>query len=1590
MQQRQRYHNGMRRKSRKRRGSRGVSVVLSLFVVLCLFFSSIPFGVYADSAAVEASVSMEKENSLSEEGGREEKEAEEEDRANGESQSEEEDMPTEKTTEGREETAVEGQEEEPESKDESESESESADSESREEAFHASGESEVPSLESTEAEPLREEESALEDKAASIETEEKNAGEETLSKNSNRRSRKEVLEDMEALEEELLGAEGEPFPYAWAILIPRDIREEEDLLFSEEGFPSDIEVESPSELRSISKVRRRRAVSQVDLSDTDWIRNIRVSKKSWVNGNEVWVPATEFADGDTAQIRIDYEIPLNGFPDINTGLYYKLPDGFRLDNELSGHVYGYNNEVIGEFRVSPNGEIHIDFNHNFDTTVTEIGRLVVEGRMENSSAEEDKSFHFPGSGTTITIKKKPPVPVVPEDGSDIKVHKEAELTADEEYIDYAVTVSTEKGSSREVNILDKMNYWTNAAPEYLNDSFQLIHKTKNGESPLDIQGYGFTQNKTDWSREFGIFNLPKLEAGESYELRYRVKINPKEENQDIILNNGARGQSGPRDEGDNNHTEIKRNRIRKEGYSTGKGEMQWIITVNESRGNLQGYHLIDHLPDGITLTGPVEIKDMTDGWKTVSGLNTGKKGDSSIDIDFSVLGSNNHSYNIRYVTTAPEVPEGQDSVDVTNTAELTDGPNSYTSEHTIKEYGGHLGVQKKVENGYPRVTAVGKLEHWWWSNLTLSGRTLKSLEYTDIIKNAVSSTDHNPEERDRGVKSHYTLASELSKALDNYKNFILRREHSGGGYEEYEKSAGNKTAKYRYELECYDEEGNLIPNTDSEQLVKSFKVTVTPEDGEDIQPTLLSLHYPTYSDISDSLGGENWTFPNRGEFTSYQGEGTGLFSEDKDHYTVERKVRKQASPNGQNASYKSEDLEIDMEASQGMLYYRLLAKLPKENGGIFRITDNFPEGMELVEESLSVAFYDNDYYSYPKDWNSGYDLSGAQKPQYTLEKGNGPEKLVIELKEGFPAEKTVEIRYQVSVKNDPRWLNMSTQKLSYLNTVDIGGETDYHNTVVKRDVPPVKKSARQLTDASGAAINRIEYTVEINPAALDLNPKGETIVLTDKLKLPEGMDANLDLKNTSLYLYDPVAENHLGPRLDRGVYSLTYQEEEHLIRVEIEDHMPAVLVYQYVVDSGSFIDPTISNSAELAGHYSDVKDFKLNTSSSHAQIQEKKIRIYKVDAEDYTRFLEGAGFEMEIQSGSEWQSVDAASVSPGGSLVTGEDGTMTLTNMENNRIYRLEETEAPDGYTLEKKPYYLAWMDGVKTKEEIWNEAPEEIRKEIQKQSEIHFIRYTGGFIYVPNQYKELKVSKLWLNADGTTGEPGAEKVEIKLYQMVKKLNSAVVQVEIDNAWGNGLHIFGGYQVEKDTPLTVRIENGTEMDSVTVNGKKIELGAQHLKSYTINSIKEDTLIQIKTSGWYDTSSVKVDFTSPQLILLEDSKKLLDTITLSKEESWTKVWTELPRTDENGDVLAYQVEETPVAGYTTSYRRNTGNNTGEILVLNRKNSSNYVLPETGGMGRRSIFLLGAALMLTGTLTETEKRTRKQQGRRALRNQKGSRR
>lgn len=930
-------------------------------------------------------------------------------------------------------------------------------------------------------------------------------------------------------------------------------------------------------------------------NSVDFGEHIVSAKVSKIENGQ-WVEAREFEDGDHVMVDIDYKLPAGVVDSTTRTITYDLPEAIRLSDEESGIVYASNGLAVGTYHITTDGKITIHFNEEFATGEPFAGYITFNGTLSAEDAGEDGRVEFGGDGGEIIINPS-------SEQYDLNMSKNATLNSDGT-VRYTINASTNNGTEGTVKIEDKFSDWDSATAQYDANSFTVTKIDRNGaKTPVDvtpsISGDSFT-----------IDNLPRLEAGESYEVTYKATATPDNVDGSGSLTNSVKGTSGETSRETSTTIQISNSMIYKYGgYDQNTGKMNWTITINPDKKNISGYVLKDKIDNGLTIPTPLTVKKSDGTTFEIKSL------------PYTFPDGSNDKYTIEYQTDAPK-----ENGNVNNTAYFSKGDKSYESGTTVGVWHRDWGLTKTVSS--QSVSDDGKtLTNKWQAYITLPDKEITSITYSDVIKNGTSSDD-------KGFNGeHYAILSELKQEI--LANIQLKDKDGNV----IPNSDLNITMKF------YSDEDKKKEVTANDAHVKSFVVTVKKNDNSAfIGQSLLISSYHTIADLRDVKEGISYQYVNKGIVNKKESEASV-------HYTKPKKLVKQGygKVNGsQNEKYSSGEVDTNYLSRNGKLYYRIIFT-PDSNDEI-SFTDTLPKGTKLVETALrsdykdsprkenpaersspEAVYYFSDYWEQycdgdqnntdiSKYFEYSYDQS-TNKVTFTFTPGYNRTDGDWQTNRNNP-NRPIAIYYAVDITNDEFWNDLQNESKEYSNLLEYEGKEQKQETKVERETKVVSKFGRQINNTT-----KIEYTVNINPAGKDLDPNSDKIVLKDVLDSYQ-YSAYINASSLKLYEYNSNSEDHRGKLIDSSRYQVQMDTQNNVLTITLSDELACVLVYQYDFDVGKAASPRISNTVVLQGEFSSNDETVIDTTHSEAGVVRGKMSIFKVDSKDYSKTLPGAKFKL--------------------------------------------------------------------------------------------------------------------------------------------------------------------------------------------------------------------------------------------------------------------------------------------------------------------------------------------------------------------------
>lgn len=1098
------------------------------------------------------------------------------------------------------------------------------------------------------------------------------------------------------------------------------------------------------------------------------ITSVTVAKEQ----NGQWVPGTTFTVGDKVQVVIAYSIPADIVTKENKVIYYQLPQGIGLTEEETGDVT-IGDQVVGTYTITTSGLITITFQDNFADGRAFEGSIQFQGTVDASGEGEEDTIIFGGEGGTITVE--------PDAGdTDLSITKSGTYDSANEKIHYTVTVSSEQGSDGPITVNDK--FLSGGATC---DNNILI---TGPDGPVENAEITYQNAKP----HFTISELPALEAGESYRITYTATVNLENtgtEDGSLTVRNRVEAQDQTNTVYAISDVLVSEARIEKMGvYNPSTREVVWTVYLYNPRG----YDLAGKtLSDTMTWTYGEKTLEQVITSATLTPYTGETPGEpETIELPYTFPVDSKKSYILTYTTSLPEDAAVGADLSVTNTAWLGNWKAEYTIDGTVP---GKTGLVKTF-TGQGEGDAVKSDLNWssviTFPQGTLEAGTLDSIRYVDIIQDAVNegwqlqagthyTTPELLEQLVAAPVEGYTQLDALEYGTDYTIQVVTAEDFQTTLGETYYNATG---VGYVFKTVAFDQLFNGF-TFDGKTYQFNWQVLQGVADGTPIamfaiefteaavtkvnNAGQISISYSTHYDLSKVTGNGTYTLVNGGRTPSNSAAAnteTALLAQ----------LNKQVSTIGgheytlESDAYTDGPAAMDVGDTDGNIYYRILLY-------------NFGDEISLQDTMWATQY----------GWSVGFDSIKV----YDAATGDVLETLTIWGENGHlgsnPYWGTYTLKnlaaYRGCIIGLYYHVDVSAQVAegetkTFTNTVEwIGVDDDSATAQVTNSGATLEKTGEALEDGL------VRYYVTINPSGRDLLENGSTLTLTDTLTLSANSAAATFLPETAkLYRYDAAAENNLGEDISERL-SLTYEEETHTITFTLPDQVACVVVYEYEITRGAAAgNIDVSNTAQLTGVATtgSGSELVLTDQSSGATVNSATLRIYKHEAGSINVLLSQAHFTLEryekdADGAYEWTPSTLTALGEDGSFIVEETGYIELNFLAHagtgslyNTLYRLQETQAPEGYAAEEGYRYFVWMEQGKDEAGTYAAMQEAgAWPEGVDEGEVTFIAYsTNGAIYVPNEplTTSITVEKQWQGAEGTElgDEEHPAEVEVTLYQV--------------------------------------------------------------------------------------------------------------------------------------------------------------------------------------------------------------------------------
>ena len=385
---------------------------------------------------------------------------------------------------------------------------------------------------------------------------------------------------------------------------------------------------------------------------------------------------------------------------------------------------------------------------------------------------------------------------------------------------------------------------------------------------------------------------------------------------------------------------------------------------------------------------------------------------------------------------------------------------------------------------------------------------------------------------------------------------------------------------------------------------------------------------------------------------------------------------------------------------------------------------------------------------------------------------------------------------------DPQVL-LGAQPSDFINKVTL--QKDGKDIATSSSKVPVQLNETDKNiDKKLAKENGQKLEFEINT-----NKLGQTLPTNDngELTLVDKLGDNLKLDTTSVKVFN-------GNNEELTNCKKSYQN--NILEIKIPNNIPIKITYTATVNAKPGDSVNIANTAYWKGYSENggktvQQSYSYNVSGTIGASSVVNFKLTKQDENDIDKVLSGATFKIDKCTIEANGDITASEIS---TATTDANGTITK-DLQYDTLYKITETQAPDGYVLNKEPIYI--FDVYKAKDN--DVAP---IKQYLKDADLRVSYQEENFsLNVMNHKGEITVVKKFINdAAGKSTKPVSGIYRFGLYddkntllQPIKTITYSANDNPDKSVKFENLELDKTYYVyeldDKDQPITDRSKEVT-------------------------------------------------------------------------------------------------------------------------------------------------------------------------------------
>lgn len=531
-------------------------------------------------------------------------------------------------------------------------------------------------------------------------------------------------------------------------------------------------------------------------------------------------------------------------------------------------------------------------------------------------------------------------------------------------------------------------------------------------------------------------------------------------------------------------------------------------------------------------------------------------------------------------------------------------------------------------------------------------------------------------------------------------------------------------------------EPSELPSPTNNRDTKTFKNSISiEEDGEYVSEIVAEKTLYTSPEILKELG--------------------QVFKYDGTKVTT-LKIGADKKGNGDADPYKI-DTNL-LEKSRGVfISWAFKVNYDGQLSGAYDVIDDIPDGMEFTY--MRVKWHGDDASKVTSkkienlsgwEFNENDSTNDNNNSEYTIYYvSKDMKKTMIRL--GEFVSKSIRDNNSVDVQvvcrvTDPQVL-LGAQSKDFINKVTL--QKDGKDIATSSSKVPVqlddtdKNIDKKLVNKNG---QKLDFEINTNQLSqtLPTNDNGG-LTLVDKL------GDNLKLDTTSVKVFNSNNEE---------LTDCKKSYQNNILEIKIPNNIPIKITYTATVNAKPGDSVNIANTAYWKGYSENGGETvqercSYNVSGTFGASSVVNFKLTKQDENDIDKVLNGATFKIEKCEFDEYGNMTTSDIS---TPTTGNDGTIAQ-NLQYDTLYKITETQEPNGYVLNKEPIYI--LDVNKAKDSDVDTITQYLKTEDLR------VRYQeeNFSIGVTNHKGEITVVKKFINdAAGKSIKPVSGTYRFGLY----------------------------------------------------------------------------------------------------------------------------------------------------------------------------------------------------------------------------------